>query len=270
MVSDAFDVGQIFFNAARLTEKIEIIPGNPGLNWVGGKMVVDDNSDLGQLLSENASEGHRLYGETLKMFFSQDKDAYNFDKLKQFYLIHYKGGTGHLDIIGGTSPATLFFSSANNLNFIDIAFGQDKLFDQVYCPLHQRSEGFILFMYSLQKAIPQFSRKFGVINAYLEASLRLLSPGTKNKVVSLTENDYQANYVKIPIAGVGDHPEIIGHELRGVKVQIDQAQEESDFVIAPTETCVRITTTCLTCIYIHSQPSLRERTVVLAAKSSIL
>lgn len=155
IVSDSLDVGQVFFNSINPRSKVEIISWNPGLNWVGDTLVVEENSDLGQLL-HSGSERHRLYGETLKMFFGQDAAAYNFESLQQFYLLNYKDGPSGLNIIGGTSPATLFFCSANKLDYVDITYGKDKLFDDTYCPLYERNEDYILFLYALRMALPDF------------------------------------------------------------------------------------------------------------------
>jgi hypothetical protein len=234
MVSDALDVGQTFFNIARLADKIEIIAWNPGLSWVAGKMMVSDESDLGQLI-HSASPSQRLYGETLRMFFSQDAAEYNFDLLQQFYLLNYKKGQGWLNMIGGTSPATLFFSSANNHDYVQLEFGQDKLFDEVYCPLQDRNEDYILFLYSLRVAMPGFRTRFHIMDAYLELCLPLLRTATKEKVILLESSNYCGNYNPISIAGEGNHPEIGGFELRGIKINNAKPQEESDFVIAATQ-----------------------------------
>lgn len=235
MVSDALDVGQIFFNAAKLTDKVEVISWNPGLRWVNGAMEVDDDSDLGRLIKSD-SEGHQLYGETLKIFFSQDSAAYNFDKLNQIYLLNYKDGKGQLDIIGGTSPATLFFSSANKLDYIkDIRFGQDIVFDDIYCPLYRRSEDYILFLYSLRNHIPRFSNLFKEVADYLDACLEALPAALRSKVRALTPDQYRSDFAGIPLAGTGNHPEILDTELRGVKVDAGQPEVLSDFTIEATQ-----------------------------------
>src|SRR6218665_2006790 len=75
MVSDTLDVGQVFFNSQSLVKKVEIISWNPGLNWIGDTMLVTENSDLDQLM-QSADPGHKLYGQTLNMFFAQDAKEY--------------------------------------------------------------------------------------------------------------------------------------------------------------------------------------------------
>ena len=99
MVSDALDIGQIFFEADKYSDKIEII------SW-------DRKGDLERLI-ESSNPQHRLLGESLRLYLEQDEETYNFDKLTKIYLINYTQGPEPLNIIGGTSPSTLFFTSAN-------------------------------------------------------------------------------------------------------------------------------------------------------------
>lgn len=234
MVSDALDVGQIFFNSTMLAGKIKIVPWNPGLDWKNGAMTIEEGSDL-SLLLQSADRGHRLYGETLKMFLEQDAAEYNFDQMQQFYLLCYTEAPEHLNIIGGTSPATLFFSSANDLRFIDLTFKNDKVFDQDFCPLHERSEDYILFLYSLRKDMPDFRSRFKVVDDYLDLSLKFMSPETSRKIREIAEGSYAQSYAPIALAGEGNHPEINGFELRGVKIDIEKPGRESDFVIQATQ-----------------------------------
>jgi len=232
IVSDTLDVGQVFFHSTNPDSKVELIAWNPGLSWRSGNLTEDGESDLGQLLR---SDAHRLYGETLKMFFAQDAAEYNFDKLQQFYLLNYRNGPGRLNIIGGTSPATLFFSSANNLSYVDLRYKNDKLFDEDFCPLPERSEDYILFLYALREAMPGFRTDFKAVDDYLELCLQFLDPATRQKVLALNRDSYRQSYGSIALAGEGNHPEILGFELRGIKTDHGKPEKESDFVIAPTQ-----------------------------------
>ena len=58
------------------------------------------------------------------------------------YLLNYVDSTGPeiMNIIGATSPATLFFTSAINLSYVKkkIKFGSDSPFDDDYKPLYRR------------------------------------------------------------------------------------------------------------------------------------
>lgn len=125
MVSDSLDVGEIFFNIDKYKEDIDIITWNP-------------TQAISTLKGSN-NLGHIYVGDTLEKYLSSDAKTYNFDKLRNIYLLNYKKGPDEQNIIGATSPATLFFSGANNLDYVqDIFFANsDKPFDDNYQPLYR-------------------------------------------------------------------------------------------------------------------------------------
>ena len=134
LVSDALDVGQIFFNIEKYRKFIEII-------------VWDKNNALKEL-DDSYCEEHRRLGRTYGTYLQQDQDVYHFDKLDCIYLLNYRAPSApnEMNIIGATSPATLFFTSANNLSYVGkgeyaITFGNDRPFDGAYAPLHKRDTG---------------------------------------------------------------------------------------------------------------------------------
>ena len=100
LVSDCFDVGEIFFNIDKFRNKVRII-------------VWDKKKDL-QALLDSDNDRHRLFGETLRLYLEQDADAFNFNDLERIYLLDYTGPDKprQVNIIGATSPATFFFTSA--------------------------------------------------------------------------------------------------------------------------------------------------------------
>ena len=65
LVANALDVAQLFFNFGELRNQMRIVA------W-------DRKSGIEAL---KASTSHRLLGETLEMYFTQDREAFNFDKL---------------------------------------------------------------------------------------------------------------------------------------------------------------------------------------------
>lgn len=193
MVSDSLDIAQIFFNYNKLRDRVRII-------------VWDAHRDL-QALKNNSK--HKMIGDTLEMFMLQDQDAYNFDKMNYIYLLQYVGAKRktQMDIIGATSPATLFFSSANDLSYLsdEFQFGQDKVFDEHYASLDQREEAFIEYMYAYCKAYQNFNADFQEIDKYLNEVYKELSTSMKDRIDAITPNsiqDYpeltiQPNYVEI-------------------------------------------------------------------------
>lgn len=191
LVSDALDVGQIFFNIEKYRSFIEII-------------VWDKNSCLNQLL-QSADMEHRRLGQTYETYLQQDGAVYNFDSMDSIYLLNYKDPTGpkQMNIIGATSPATLFFTSANDLSFVGqkIKFGNDIPFDAQYKPLYQREFGYIKYWWSLKKGIANFERLFPEVDAYLEKTysrLQVDQRGELNRDV-VDGTYYRGNYDEIPI-----------------------------------------------------------------------
>ena len=157
MVSDTLDVAEIFFNYDKLKNKFDI------LTW--------SISDLDNLKS-------KLHGDvkdTLQMFYNQDAATYHFDQNDEFYILRYKGSRARtgLDVVGATSPSTLFFTPANDFSYIseDINFGNDHPFDASYQPLHKRDFEFVKYLYLFRMNYNQngsFANDFPEINDYLE------------------------------------------------------------------------------------------------------
>ena len=168
MVSDTFDIAQIFFNYENMRDKIDII------EWRKSR-------DLDALMNNRSH-----IGDTLSTFLQSDAATYNFDKMDSIYILAYKGSKrqGSEDIIGATSPATLFFSSANDLKYLsdDIHFGLDNPFDDDYCPLYKREIKFVKYLFVLRASYSDFSSDFKEVNDYLELTYRKLPSEIKDEV----------------------------------------------------------------------------------------
>ncbi|MBC9934185.1 hypothetical protein [Chitinophaga qingshengii] len=234
MLSDCLDIAEIFFNIDALRDKIEILEWNAGITSNGGELSVDPDSELGRLL-HSVNPKHRLLGETLKMYLFQDQKAFNFAGLKHCYLLNYKQGPEMINIIGGTSPATLFFSSANDLSYVDIRFGNDRVFDSQYCPLHKRGKEFVTFFFQLRAAFPGFSDKFPDINNYMDQCFELLDDTLKDKIRALQPGSYDSSYNRIAVNTEGNNVEILGQPLRAKNYSAGANEEDNDFIIAATK-----------------------------------
>ncbi|MBS5613097.1 MAG: hypothetical protein KHX29_03320, partial [Prevotella buccalis] len=92
LVSNALDIAQLFFNYAELRNQLQIVEWNR-------------TTELEKLKD---SPQHRLLGETIEMFLHQDQEAFNFDQLDRLYFLVYGN-----QVIGSTSPITLFMASPN-------------------------------------------------------------------------------------------------------------------------------------------------------------
>lgn len=236
MVSECLDVAEIFFNIQEFQDKIEIIEWSSGIHINNGKIDVEANSDLGKLLN-SSNQKHKLLGETLKMFLIQDKSAFNFDKMKHIYLLNYIKGPELINIIGGTSPSTLFFSSANNLSFVDITFGNDKMFDLKLCPLKDRGKEFIKYIFAMRRAYNSFSEDFSDFNNYLDLTYEQLDEATKDSIRKFDENTYSNSYINININNTeGNNAEILGFKFLCKDSGIGgETGKDNDFIIATTK-----------------------------------
>lgn len=220
MVSDSLDVGEIFFNIDKFKDKIEIITWNPTV------MISALKND------QNAS--HFYVADALEKYLVSDARTYNFGMLKNIYLLNYTNGPDVLNIIGATSPATVFFSGANNLEYIqDIFFANnDRPFDSDYVPLYRRDFDYIKAWWTLRKIIPSFSNLFPEIENYLSLTFRAITdPFVKNKlneITSATAKDFSLIDVQSPQQS--NQVEVLGTILFKKK---PNGEFENEFTIRP-------------------------------------
>lgn len=218
MVSDTLDVAEIFFNIDKYSGKIEV------LKWDPSVMIAElENSDI---------PGHKYLADALRKYMISDARTYNFGNLKNIYLLNYPQGPDEINIIGATSPATLFFSNANDLSYVnDIYFGDDKPFDSDYQPLYKRDFEFVKYLFALRKSIPHFAGLFPEFEAYLsETYKQITDPTKKNELNSITSNDL-ATFDPISVEDVqqNDLVEVLGYTL--YKKANRPVTSSSDFII---------------------------------------
>jgi hypothetical protein len=153
--------------------------------------------------------------------------------MNRIFLLNYKNGPAMTNIIGATSPATLFFSSANDLSYVakSIQFGSDKPFDAVYMPLYQRDLEYQKYWYLLQRTIPNFAGLFREVDAYLNESFKSLPANEQQIIRNLVATDLQ-NFSDIPVGGAGNPVEVLGNNLKKKKQNPMAIQNTSGFVIA--------------------------------------
>jgi hypothetical protein len=219
MVSDALDIGQIFFNID-ICDDVKIVA------W-------DKNSDLEKLrTSEN--KRHRHLGETLKLFLDQDSSAYHFDKLNRLYMLCYSKENDDLRVLGSTSPCTLFFSSSNDLESIyKKNFGRDTLFNNDYRPLYQREPDYIKYLYSLRASSPlKFREYFKSFSDYLDMNYKLLPDSLKTVITGMDAEYARRNFTVLTTGRDGDNVEVNYIDLYSNRVDQRKIESESDFVIA--------------------------------------
>lgn len=227
MVSDSLDVGEIFFNIDKFKDKIEIITWDPSV-------MID-------ALKNDQNASHYYVADALQKYLVSDAQTYNFNQLKNIYLLNYTNGPDELNIIGATSPATLFFSGANSLEYIhDIFFANnDRPFDGDYVPLFKRDFDYIKAWWTLRKTIPYFSNLFPEIENYLNLTFKAITDQlVKNKLNEITPasaNDF--SLIDVQSHQQSNQVEVLGTVLFKKKAT---GSIESEFTIHPERTVVGV------------------------------
>lgn len=219
IVSDCLDVAEIFFNFPMYSQYVEII------KW---------NCDNLTKVPLKDSE----FGKAMNKFMQGDNGTYHFDRMKALYLLNYTGENKPnkigLNIIGATSPITMFFSVDNDLSYVSkyIHFtNDDKPFDDAFNPLEKRDINFIQYMAAIAKgydsmsdAPGSFSRDFKALSDYIQTAC--------NRVKGVTLDASVSSFEKIVVSGGSDDfvnvlGFFIGHQ--GTKMP-----KQSDFEIKST------------------------------------
>lgn len=183
MVSDAMDVAEIFFNYNKFKEDIEIIECSR-----------DDIKNMGGTI-----------GETLRTYMEQDAESYNFNDFGSFFLLNYKRGPKPMNIIGSTSPATLFFAPANDLSYAsdEIRFANgDNPFDRELQPLYKRDIELVKYLWLLMKQSVNgrsVSTMMPEVNKYLEATYGRLDTEKKQQLNEAVRNQDMSSYSPLQI-----------------------------------------------------------------------
>lgn len=217
LVSDALDLAEMLFNIDSLKDKIKII-------------VWDKEVEI-EKLKTSSYKGHKQLAETLDLYLKQDKESYNFDLLKRLYLIEY-----NYKIIGCTSPASLFFATANDLTQAQIRLTKnDVTFDEAYTPLYERDAEFQKYFYLLFKANSILTQRVTVVSDYLEKNLMILDKvnhALYEEIQNLDPTTFVTNYSELDTGTEGNSVEVIGVALRKRKREdIVNSIRLSDFII---------------------------------------
>ena len=224
MVSDSLDVGELFFKSkTNFSDRLKVI------YW-------DKNNELSKL--QNGTAGQQILGQTLNMYLLQDAKAYNFDKMNGIFILLYTGPGSSVsgDVIGATSPATMFFSIANDLSKISpyLAFNQDFPFDAAYNPLYKRDPSFVEYLFAQRAGVQGFAGLFPELDAYLNLTFTKLPQNSviRQNIPKLTSTSI-ANYVNLMDA-TGNNIVVV---LNGICLhQMPKVVVQSDFEISPSHT----------------------------------
>lgn len=181
LVSDAFDVAEVFFNKE--------IFNNPD-----GRIKIYKWDIYDRIENLKRNDNHRLLAETLKLFLNQDALNSNFHEAENFYLISCDN-----TLIGATSPSTLFFAAYNSrgqMAELGLKQGDDVFFDINPMPLYRRSTTFLRYLFGLFKIHSDLKLKMPLVWSYLETTLKALD--SFNREISnqlrdsiITNREYQ-------------------------------------------------------------------------------
>lgn len=205
MVSDTLDVGEIFFNISKLKGEVEIIRWKPA-------------EEL-ERLSSAEPYGNRCLGDVLSKYLASDSESSNFSRLRNIYILNYVHGPELLNIIGATSPLTLFFSNANKLDYVSdsLVFGTHHLFSDDFRPLYERDAEYIYAWFVFRKSVPEFPMLFPEIDDYLNETIRHISDRElKNKILNANGADDSLADVFIGDDRT-DAVEVIGYRIKASK-----------------------------------------------------
>lgn len=228
-ISDMLDVAQAFFNKDFLSNKhkVKIIRWN--------KKAEMENLKKG-------SKEHQLIAKTLELYLKQDEKVYNFHLLEDLYILKIDN-----IIVGGTSPATLFFPSPNSLRkqgLRDISFGKDTLFDDDYCPIYKREEQFVKSFYALyekNKTLHQLDSTkllWNYLERCLDEEIKKYNNKLHDEICDIRGNEKSFDDLFDYLCGENENDYI--EPIKGVRLPKQRTESQdskiknSDFIIQPS------------------------------------
>lgn len=214
LVSDALDIAQLFFYSNKFPELIDIVDYNPK-----------------KRISENFGEAvkkHKDLGKTLEIYWEQDANVYNFNKTDKIHFILF-----NKEIIGATSPKSLFFSAPFKSSFrdeISLQRASGKYFGSKAIQLYEREWDFVEYLYLLAKK-SQFADYFPDLYEYLEKGKDLMNGDQRRLLNDLNPTNID-EYDKCHVSGEStNYCTIIDYTLCTAKEKLNSIEDESDFVI---------------------------------------
>jgi hypothetical protein len=233
IVSHTLDLAEYIYDCRTRGGKLEILMWN--------------KKEHLEELEKSSTKEHKDFAESLKLYLSQDAETYNFDNMDRIFLFKYG-----MDIIGSTSPVTLFCPSAADLSKLDIrrmtedrgiSFGESSL------PLYKRTFDFQEWFYYLlavcKAELPSnVYKNLSCMYTYADLSLRNLmqldAPEAKKEAETLADifksnlkkDDFKNKYYQLNWKRENSPVDILGIELYvGKPEAIDGSLLKSDFVI---------------------------------------
>ena len=233
LVTHSLDVLQLFFEDHSDIDIIE---------W-------KKNDALNELCRSHNS-GHRLFGESLKLYMRQEN--YGFDESLYFsstgrrwddltiYLLTYRG-----DVLGCTSPTSLFMATPRYTEFQEsITIESDKKIFTQNRSLADRDEKFIEYVYKFYHIVKQMPYKNGTTPLYgffdyLESQKTLIKKRNSDLYVKINNIDptYSLENFELEYQENSKGISVLGYTLFQQKTEdvLEQIANESDFIIQSTK-----------------------------------
>jgi len=231
-VSHALDLAEIVFNYFAYDDKLSI------LKW-------NKSEEL-----QSLKETHKRFADSLDLYLKLDAQAYNFDKMDNIFLFKY--GAFEDNIIGSTSPVTLFCpSAAKKLAGLGIIRPIDKkpYFGDKYLALYERGADFQKWFYALLRyftlkgiAISNLDKEnigLSIVWDYADKSLKILGKKKDEASENLADinkwlasnnvQDFEEGYKELYESDAKNAPV----DILGVGIRVSEGVDfsNSDFVI---------------------------------------
>lgn len=226
LVSDALDVGETLFN-------YHIYDKNPNFNL---DIITWNKQKHLEVLLKSTYSSHKLLGETLQLYLSQDQEASNFNLMDNIHLIRC-----NYHLIGGTSPSTLYFAAYNDdfrLAKLGLKQGSNAFFDQRFNALFQRAPEFQRYLYALFFANRSLATEMDIFYNYLMVSLKRLqtiNPALHYDILRMEANyslqDFVQDYEELTAENVNDPIDIFTRIYHRKKKDTPAEGARSDFAI---------------------------------------
>jgi len=234
LVSHTLDLAEYVFNSQARGGKLDILTWNRE----------GEDSHLKKL--KNGTKEHKDFAASLELYLNQDAEVYNFGKMKKIFLFKYG-----VNIIGSTSPVTLFCPSAANLSKLDIRRMADRslAFGEDFLPLYNRTfefqEWFFCLLAVCRNLDSECIKNLDCVYEYARLSLKELEQLNNSKAndfekifkSTLSPGDFKNKYSPLNDKKGDNSPvDILGIELCvGKKEAIKNSLQDSDFLIKPTK-----------------------------------
>jgi|GEM_PF-2491502 len=178
LVSHALDIAELIFNYGAYGSSLEFIPWNPNLAMM--------NLQQG---------GQKILSDTLRLFWDQDAKTFNFGQVQNIWIIKY-----NYQVIGCTSPITLFIATNNEVKFgFQLSGNNEPLSNTHFVPLFGRDGDFVAYLYALRddyniKQGGQFATHFAAFDSYLTKILGYLQTNNNALWNKIMNNSQQRDY----------------------------------------------------------------------------